>query len=139
MLCSLMLRSSVKTTYTEGYLPRLPFSEPRNEMLSIHSPADRLQLTPAPAPSQLLTHRCLVELAMFADRPCLGSLALPTPVTICLSLLLQSWAPRGSLVDGNRPGDHSTPRDILTSASSPGDMCWMDRNPPTPKTHAGAQ
>lgn len=38
--------------HTEGYLPRLPFSEPRNEMLSIHSPADRLQLTPAPAPSQ---------------------------------------------------------------------------------------
>ena len=47
-----MLRSSVKTTYTEGYLPRLPFSEPRDEMLSIHSPADRFQLTPVPAPTQ---------------------------------------------------------------------------------------
>ena len=36
----------------------------------------------------------------------------------------------------HRPGDHPTPRDILTSASSPGDTCWMDQNPPTLKTHA---
>lgn len=84
---------------------------------------------PPPSPSQLLTHRCLVELALFADRPCLGSLASPTPVTICLSLLLQELGSKEALW-ADRPGDHSTPEDILTSASSPGDMCWMDPKPP---------